>query len=134
MKGITNLIIYEYNLYELGVDFMGYRLQNEILTYHHLIKPRRLGGQETLFNGAVLIDTSHNYLHVIERYNLELFNLITSEIIDEKITGIDKEHIERIDSLLSLFELEHKKTYTKKNKLLIKDEYINKRYMRSERK
>lgn len=133
MKGITNLMIYEYGIDKLGYDFMGFKLQKkENYTYHHLIVPRRYGGEESFYNGAVLTETAHNYLHVIERYNLDVYGLITSEIIDEKITGIDIEHLLEIDKLLSKFEKTYNNTLTKKGKLLIKNEYILNRYVRSD--
>ena len=131
MKEITNLMIHKYNILELGIDFMGFSLQEkEKLTYDHLIVPRRLKGKETIQNGAILIEISHNYLHVIESYDLEIFNLITSEMIDENINKIDLEHIKRIDSLLLFFEMEHRNHTTRKGKPIIKDEYIEKRYLR----
>ena len=65
-----------------------------------------------------------------ESYDLEIFNLITSEMIDENINKIDLEHIKRIDSLLSFFEMEHRNHTTRKGKPIIKDEYIEKRYLR----
>lgn len=133
MKEITNLMIYEYNIDKLGYDFMGYILQKkENYTYHHLIIPRRHGGEESMFNGAVLTETAHNYLHTIERYDLDIYGLITSEIIDEKIKGINEENLLEIDKLLMEFEKDYIHSLTKKGNLLIKNEYLMNRYVRSE--
>ena len=71
-----------YKLKELGIDFMGYEFHKNDASYHHLIVPRRKGGLETIQNGAILMQsTGHNYLHTIERYDLEIFEFITSEAI-----------------------------------------------------
>ena len=51
-------------------------------------------------------------------------------MIDENINKIDLEHIKRIDSLLLFFEMEHRNHTTRKGKPIIKDEYIEKRYLR----
>ena len=123
MKSITNLMINVYNLHK--IDFMGYRFTRNNASYHHLIVPRRLGGLETLENGAVLNGkTSHPYLHRIENVDLDIFNYITSEMIDINIKGyLDKENLRHIDDVLTLFEKEHSADTTKKGKLLIKEEY-----------
>lgn len=108
------------------IDFMGYSFTKNNASYHHLIIPRRLNGPETIENGAVLNGlTSHPYLHIIESKDLEIFNLITSEMIDENIKGrIDVENIKRIHDLLIYFEKEHDHDTTKKKKLLIKRQYV----------
>ena len=124
VRNITRLIINEYNMKK--IDFMGYSFTKNNASYHHLIIPRRLNGPETIENGAVLNGlTSHPYLHIIESKDLEIFNLITSEMIDENIKGrIDVENIKRIHDLLIYFEKEHDHDTTKKKKLLIKRQYV----------
>lgn len=132
MKEITKLMIKKYALMKLKYDFMGYEFQrSNQLSFHHLIVPKRYCKQEGLgegylnWNGAILRqDTSHDYLHIIERYDPEIFELITSEMIDENLKGrLDMENIEAIDDLLSYFEREHCSDRTKKGNLIIKPEY-----------
>lgn len=125
MKEITNLIIREYKIKE--IDFMGYELKRP--SYHHLIIPRRMGGKESIENGAVLDSkTSHPYLHIVEGRDYEMFLDITSEIIDEKVLGrLDKKCLERIGDILRCFEREHSSDTTSKGKVLIKEEYIRDR-------
>lgn len=42
MARITNIMIREFKISELGYDFMGYSLnKGDIYTYHHLLIPRR---------------------------------------------------------------------------------------------
>ena len=127
MKNITNVMIHEYNLKK--IDFMGYTFSRNNASYHHLIVPRRLGGPETIQNGAILNGlTSHPYLHIIEAKDFEIFSLITSEMIDENIKGhIDMENIKYIRDMLEYFEKEHRYDTTKKGKRLIKREYITNR-------
>lgn len=136
MREITKLMIREFNIKKLGYDFMGFRLNiGDIYTYHHLIVPHRhckemgLGEGYTRENGAILFTTSHEYLHLIESKDLEIFNLITSEMIDENIKGyLDTYNLMKINDLLNCFEREHEYDRGRKGKILIKREYYNRIY------
>ena len=125
MKEVTKLMIDEFKLKELGMDFMGFHLQKgDIYTFHHLIVPNREGGPYARWNGAILFSTPHQYLHVIENKDYDMFCYITSEMIDMNIKGyIDMENIRHINDVLNQFEREHAGERTKKGKLLIKEEY-----------
>ncbi len=123
MKEITITMI---NLFKIEeVDFMGYSINKSTLSYHHLIVPRRLGGPETIDNGAILNRlTSHPYLHIIENRDPEIFFLVTSEMVDENIKRkIDLENLRKINDLLNTFEREFCSSLTRKGKPLIKEEY-----------
>ena len=128
MKTITKLMFNEFNI--KNVDFMGYYVNRNNASFHHLIIPRRLDGPETIDNGAVLNGlTSHPYLHAIESRDLEIFYKITSEMIDENIKRrIDVDNLRRIDDLLKCFEREYCNSRTAKGKLLIKEEYTKRFY------
>ena len=130
MKEITKLIIEEYNLKK--IDFMGYRLNKKDASYHHLIIPRRLGGEESVDNGAVLNGrTSHPYLHVIENIDKGLFWEITDEMVREKELGrLDEECLKNIDEILGYFEYKYHDLRTSKGKVLIKEEYVSERKRR----
>ena len=136
MREITKLMIKEFNLKKLGCDFMGFHLnKGDRYTYHHLIVPHRhckemgLGEGYTRENGAILFTTSHEYLHLIESKDLEIFNLITSEMIDENIKGyLDTYNLMKINDLLNCFEREHEYDRSRKGKILIKREYYNRIY------
>ena len=123
MKNITNIMIDLYNLKK--IDFMGYTFTKNNASYHHLIIPKRLNGPETIQNGAVLNGkTSHPYLHRIQNVDIDVFNYITSEMIDINIKGyLDKANLRHIDDVLCEFEREHSGDTTKQGKLLIKEEY-----------
>ena len=123
MKEITITMV---NLFKIEeVDFMGYSINKSTLSYHHLIVPRRLGGPETIDNGAILNRlTSHPYLHIIENRDPEIFFLVTSEMVDENIKRkIDLENLRKINDLLNTFEREFCSSLTRKGKPLIKEEY-----------
>ena len=134
MREITKQMIKIYGLKQIGHDFMGYSLQkNDIYTFHHLIVPHReckskgLGEGYLKWNGAILCgSTSHPYLHLIESKDYELFLYLTSELIDINLKNyVDSENIKKIDSSLRSFEREHCSDKTKKGKILIKPEYVN---------
>lgn len=129
MKYITELIINEYRL--KNIDFMGYVFNKSNASYHHLIIPKRFGGKETLENGVVLNSkTSHPYLHIIESYDKDRFKAITEAMVREKELGrIDIKELERIDDILKGFEKDNKDNTTRKGKILIKEQYINGRYL-----
>ena len=132
MREITKLMINKFRIMKLGYDFMGYKVDKKSsLSFHHLIVPRRLCSQNGLgegylfWNGAILRqDTSHDYLHLIEAKDYDIFLAITSEMIDQNIKGyLDIDNLRRINDLLKMFEKEHCYDLGKKGKLLIKDSY-----------
>lgn len=136
MREITREMIKEYRLMKLGYDFMGYEIKNkQDLSFHHLIVPRRnckamgLGEGYLEWNGAILNqNTSHDYLHLIEAKDLDMFMAITSEMIDQNIKGcLDIENLRRIHDILECFEKEHYNDRSKKGKVLIKQEYVRRR-------
>lgn len=136
MKEITKIMVNEFKIMKLGMDFMGYHVnRKQDLSYHHLIIPRRhckeagLGEGYLYWNGAILRqNTSHDYLHIIEKVDPDIFYELTSEMIDENIKGnLDIENLRRIHDLLLYFEREHDHDYTKKGKILIKREYVRER-------
>ena len=133
MREITKLMIKDFKIMKLRYDMMGYKVdRKESLSFHHLIVPRRLCKEQGLgdgylyWNGSILRqDTSHDYLHLIQYLDEEIFLLISSEIIDEKNKKkIDIENLRRIRDLLEYFEKEHIDDTNKKGKILIKEEYI----------
>ena len=118
MKEIVNLMINEYNMKDYGLDFMGYTINNpKKLTYHHLITQKQHGGEETVENGVILLRNSHSYLHLIEKYDYEIFEKITQELIEENVNKkIDLKNIYKIHRYLLEFE---KKCLLKHNVVLL---------------
>lgn len=133
MKEITKIMVNDFKIMKLGMDFMGYHVnRKQDLSFHHLIIPRRhckeagLGEGYLYWNGAILRqNTSHDYLHTIEKIDPDIFFELTSEMIDENIKGrLDIDNLKRIHDLLLYFEREHDHDTTKKGKLLIKREFV----------
>lgn len=136
MKEITKIMVNDFKIMKLGYDFLGYKVnRKQDLSYHHLIVPRRhckeagLGEGYLYWNGAILRqNTSHDYLHIIEKIDPDIFYELTSEMIDENIKGrLDIDNLKRIHDLLLYFEREHDHNRTKKGKLLIKREFVTTR-------
>lgn len=132
MREITKLMIKKYDLKKLGYDFLGYPFKKTSeLSFHHLIvahrycKEKGLGEGYLWWNGAILRQsTSHEYLHIIESKDLDRFNAITSELIDENVKGyLDQDNLLAINDILNGFEREYSGTRTKKGYPLIKEEY-----------
>lgn len=132
MREITEQMINDFKIMKIGIDFMGYKVdRKESLSFHHLIIPHRdcklfgLGEGYLYWNGAILVQkTSHDYLHLIQQKDVEIFNFITNEMIDENIKGyLDISNLKQIHDCLSLFEREHCSDRNKKGKLLIKEDY-----------
>ena len=136
MREITKEMIKLYDIKKLGYDFMGYTFRNiNELSFHHLIVPHRdckregLGEGYLLWNGAILKqDTSHEYLHTIERIDREVFLQITKEMVDENNKRkIDIENLKRVRELLLYFEEKYKDIENKQGKKLIKQKYTTQR-------
>lgn len=123
----------EFKIKKLGYDFMGYpEQQKDLITFHHLIVPHRhckeqgLGEGYLRWNGAILYTTPHEYLHLIEAKDYEIFLAITSEMVDMNFKGyLDKENLHYIDDALKYFEHEYCSATTKKGKPLIKEQYLH---------
>ena len=133
MREVTKLMVNDFKIMKLGYDFLGYKVnRKQDLSFHHLIIPRRhckeagLGEGYLYWNGAILRqNTSHDYLHLIENIDPEIFYELTSEMIDENIKGrLDIDNLKRIHDLLLYFEREHDHDTSKKGKLLIKREFL----------
>ena len=133
MREVTKIMVNDFKIMKLGMDFMGYHVnRKQDLSYHHLIIQRRhckeagLGEGYLYWNGAILRqNTSHDYLHLIENIDPDIFYELTSEMIDENIKGrLDIDNLKRIHDLLLYFEREHDHDTSKKGKLLIKREFV----------
>lgn len=136
MKQITHDMIETFKINKLKYDFMGYTFKrtNE-LSFHHLIIPKRdckaqgLGDGYLFWNGAILKqNTSHDYLHIIERIDRKRFEQITEILVYEnQMKKLDKESLIRIREFLLEFEEKYKYEETKGGHRLIKSQYISER-------
>jgi len=135
VRKITNEMAKAYRVKELGYDMMGYEKQkDDLLTFHHLIIPRRrcqtLGYGDGYFwwNGAILYTTPHDYIHIIEGRDADIYLYITQQLIAENEKGyIDINNIRRIHDALSSFEKEHSADRTRTGKILIREQYTRRK-------
>lgn len=136
MREITQEMIKTFKIDKLGYDFMGYTFKRKgDLSFHHLIVPHReckslgLGEGYQFWNGAILNQsTSHEYLHVIEYYDPDMFYAITSEMIDENVLRrIEISNLKHIRDILLQFEREYCSETNKKGKHIIRDSYVSNR-------
>ena len=67
----------------------------ERLTYHHIVK-KQYGGKATIINGANLVGKIHNWLHIAECKDRELYNLV-NECLELYKQCMDREDIELIN-------------------------------------
>ena len=134
MREITKLMIKDFKIMELGYDFLGYKVnRTKDLSFHPLIIPYResknyrIGDGYLYWNGAILRqNTSHDYLHVIEHVDFDMFSYVTSEMIDMNIKGyLDPHNIRNIHDVLNQFEKEHCSDVNHSGKKLIKDIYTH---------
>ena len=139
MIDITKLMIIKYKLLELKYDFMGYEFKKEKdLTFHHLIVPKRICIAQNIpelgyldWNCALLQKDAHNYAHIVERYDRDMFNALTLQMIDENLKGyLDIKNLQAIDDILNQFEKEYCGARTKHGDPLIKEEYTRRRVRR----
>lgn len=97
-------MIDKYNV--VNFDWMHYRITRiNPMTYHHIVK-RENGGKETFKNGALLTLFAQQYLHLIELYDLEIYNRINSVLREINRQGHcpTKEQEESIERELINFE------------------------------
>ena len=136
MKQVTKQMIRNFKIMESGFDFMGYKVQRESdLSFHHLIishkdsKRAGIGDGYVYWNGAILSKkTAHEYLHLIERVDKDMFYYITSEMVDINVKGyLDIYNLKNIRDILIQFEREHQFEKNKKGKNMIKEIYIRNR-------
>lgn len=127
MKNITKIMINQYGINKIG--WMGYKVSKDNpYTYHHL-KKKCDGGKEVISNGAILTKIAHEYLHIVESKDMELYNYINNVLrqINEQNFAPLKRQLLAIDAMLMMFENAHKNDRTKSNKKLIKESYLKRR-------
>lgn len=113
------------NIWQIGtMDWLGYD-NLERYSYHH-IKKKCNGGKQTIENGAVLHQNSHQYLHTIENYDLDKYiflNTILKAINDQKCMP-SIEQLKQIKLVLLSFQNEYEGKLSSRDKPIIKKEYI----------
>ena len=77
-------------------------------------------------HGAILTKNAHEYLHLIETRDLEIYQYINNVLmqINEQNFEPLQRQILAIDYLLKIFESEHQNDLTCKKELIIKKKYL----------
>lgn len=105
-------------------DWLGYENQ-ERYSYHHL-KKKSDGGKTTIENGAILHQSSHQYLHTIEFYELDRYIFLNTILrqINEQRSMPSIEQLKEIKLALMGFQNEFDGKLNARGKLIIKKEYL----------
>lgn len=105
------------------MDWLGYD-NLERYSFHH-IKKKCNGGEQTVNNGAVLHQSSHTYLHVIEHYDYEKYFILNNILKDinrqRYMPTIDQ--LKEIRNILLTFEKDFDGKLSSREKPIIKKEY-----------
>jgi hypothetical protein len=115
-----------------GLDWMNYKLVRKDITFHHIIK-RSSGGRRDIDNGALLMGNSaHPYLHIIEYKDIETYNALNKifKFINQQKHEPTTEQREIIEYLLREFEYKHRWDKSSKGKLLIKQKYLERDFIK----
>lgn len=123
MLYITRVTINTYHI--TSIDFMGYEINKDNASCHHLIVPRCNGGSKASCNVVALNQySSHPLLHTIELHDYDKFFYITKRMMEEvKLGRIDAEEIEKIFGCIETFENEHSGDVNFNGEPIIKEEY-----------
>jgi hypothetical protein len=124
-KEVTKQMIEMWDM--TNIDWMGYEKEvDDVFSYHHLKVAKRNGGPISIDNGAILCGkTAHPYLHVVERYDRDMFLFITKILIQVNDQNYmpTYDQLLRIDAALNIFENEHCGDTNKKGYPLVKESF-----------
>ena len=113
-----------------NLDWLNYKLVREDITAHHIIK-RSDGGRLDMNNVAILNNTSHQYLHLIECRDYETYvelNKIFKYINQQKCEPTVEQR-NMIETLLLNFEQEHRWDKGANGKLLLQYKYLKRDFI-----
>lgn len=124
MKQITKEMLQIYKPLS-NLDWMNYKIVKKDMTFHHILK-RVDGGKQIITNGALLMPIAHQYLHLIEYRDIEVYNAINQmfRYVNQQQHEPTKEQRQIIEFLLRQFEVEHKNDKGSKGKTLIQRKYL----------
>lgn len=108
-----------------GLDWLNYKLVKDKVTFHH-IKKRDNGGKKVVNNGALLMPVAHQYLHLIESKDMNIYIGINKifEYINQQQYEPTAEQRQMLEYLLLQFENQHRFDKGSKGKILIKHKYL----------
>ena len=108
-----------------GLDWMNYRLVKKDITFHHIVK-RENGGLASIDNGALLMPTAHQYLHIIEYKDIDAYIILNKifQMVNAQKREPTEEQREMVEYVLKDFEARYSTENNAKGKRLIKEEYL----------
>lgn len=108
-----------------NMDWMNYKLLKKEITFHHIQK-RVDDGKKVIENGALLMPVGHEYLHLIERYDIDRYVLINKlfKSINSQRYEPTRSQRELMEYVLKGFEDTHKEDMDRKGRLIVKKKYI----------
>lgn len=128
MRDVTRDLIHTFR--PTDIDWMGYKIDSATdVSFHHIVK-KSDGGLYVFDNGALLRqNTSHEYTHLIEAKDPEMFAYINNLLknINTQRYKPTKNQLLAIRAILEQFEREHCADTNSKGKPLIKTKYLETR-------
>lgn len=123
MNKITKEMLHIYKPIS-DLDWMNYKLVRNQLTFHHIEKKEN-GGKKDISNGALLMPTPHQYLHLIECKDIKTYIALNKifKVINSQLSEPNQEQREIIEYLLQDFEYNHRNDKNSKGKTLIQKKY-----------
>lgn len=126
MREETKMLVGFYGI-EDGLDWLNFPIiRPKELQFHH-IKKKENGGTFEFNNGAILTPNAHRFLHIIERYDKDIYNKITKlfklYVLQKNPPTIEQRKL--MQELLNRFYIKHANTKTKKGKPVIKERFKN---------
>ena len=126
MREETKILVGYYGIDD-GLDWLNFKIDNpRELQFHHIIK-KSDGGKMTLDNGAILTPNAHQFLHTIERYDIEIYNAIKKMFklyVMQKSSPTDEQR-ELMQIILNVAYLRFENAKTKKGKPILKERFKN---------
>lgn len=124
MKKITREMLKIYKPYS-GLDWMNYKIIRRDMTAHHIIK-REDGGKMQIDNIAPLMLIAHQYLHLIECKEIDIYKDINKVFRKVNEQGYEPTKQQRmlVEYLLREFEGMYKWERNFKGNILIPRKYI----------
>lgn len=126
MREETKMLVAFYGI-EDGLDWLNFPIvKPRDLQFHH-IKKKENGGTFEFKNGAILTPTAHTFLHIIEKYDKQIYDAIKAMfklyVAQKKAPTIEQRKI--MQDILKEFHKRHKDDKTKKGKPIIKERFKN---------
>ena len=124
MDGIVKEMIRIYK--PKGICWLGYKItKKNPITYHHCITKACDGGKRNLENGALVSKIGHQYLHLTEVYDYEVYRELNNIFQEINMQGHTptKEQYMMINECLKYFESRYANVRTNKGKYIIQPQF-----------